>query len=90
MEKKIGFARDGNNISIGFSLNKVLEIEDKSSLLGKIMQNIKICNKYNVNYYIVNFINNKDEELNKDDIRSLGLTLGMLPGKINIIQKVVK
>ena len=79
-----------NNIMIGFSLKRILEIYDKSSLLGKIMQNIVLCNKYQVKTAIVNLIDNEKDECNINDLKSLGLTLGILPGKINIIQEILK
>jgi len=77
-----------NNIAIGFSFNKILKLnnEDKIDLLGKVMQNIMLCNKYKVKMVIVNFINNELDERNVNDIRDLGLTLGMRPGKFEILQ----
>lgn len=71
-----------NNISIGFSLNRLnkLNNNDKIKLIGKIMQNIILCNKYKVNFYVLNFDNNK----NINDLISLGISLGAK--KVNVIQ----
>ena len=71
-----------NNVGIGFSINNLQK--NKIDLLGKIMQNIMLCNKYKVKVYIVEFINN--EEHNIDDLKALGLILGISPGKVNILQ----
>ena len=77
-----------NNIAIGFSFNKILKLnnEERVNLLGKIMQNIMLCNKYKVKMYIVNFVNEKLDERNINDLRDFGITLGMLPGKFEILE----
>lgn len=77
-----------NNISIGFSLNRILKLnnEYKTNLFGKIMQNIMLCNKYKIKYYIINFINNELDRKNKRDLNDLGLTLGIRPGKFEILE----
>mgnify|MGYP001596744353 CR=1 FL=1 len=72
-----------NDVGIGFSINNLKENENKIDLLGKIMQNIMLCNKYKVKMYIVELNNNKH---NLDDLKSLGSTLGISPGKVNILQ----
>ena len=77
-----------NNAAIGFSINRLLKIsnEERTDLLGKIMQNIMLCNKYKVKMYIINFINNDLDKRNINDLKDLGLTLGMLPGKFEILE----
>ncbi len=67
-----------NNIGIGFSFDKLNRLNkiNKSKLFGKIMQNIILCNKYKVDYYIY------DLESNKNDLVSLGLSLGAKKVKI--------
>ena len=61
-----------NNTGIGFSLQRLKKLGklNKSKLLGKIIQNIVLCNKYKVPYYIV-----YDED-NKNDVEALGISLG--------------
>ena len=68
------------NVGIGFSLSRFNNLNklDKANLLGKILQNIMLCNKYKVKYYIVRFIN-----YNNNDINALALSLGIK--KVNII-----
>ena len=70
-----------NNIAIGFSLNKILKLDnvERVDLLGKVMQNIMLCNKYKVKMIIVNFINNELDKRNVNDLKELGISLGMLP-----------
>jgi ribonuclease P/MRP protein subunit RPP1 len=77
-----------DNISIGFSFNKILSsnYEERIDLFGKIMQNIMICNKYKVKMYIVNFIKNEIDKRNINDLKDLGISLGMLPGKFEILE----
>src|SRR3989344_8855768 len=77
-----------NNISIGFSLNRINNLNklQKINLFGKIMQNIMLCNKYKVKLFIVNFIN-KNEHKNINDLIALGMSLGAK--KINILQEKI-
>ena len=77
-----------NNISIGFSLNRINNLNklQKINLFGKIMQNIMLCNKYKVKLFIVNFIN-KNEHKNINDLIALGLSLGAK--KISILQEKI-
>ncbi len=77
-----------NNVSIGFSFNKILKSDnkEKAKLFGKIMQNIRLCNKYKVKMNIINFIKDESDERNIKDLKDLGLTLGMLPGKFEVLQ----
>ena len=41
-----------NNISIGFSLSSMLDKRKRHEIMGRIMQNIMLCKKYNVNIVI--------------------------------------
>ena len=77
-----------NNIIIGFNFNRILKLDnkEKAKLFGKIMQNIRLCNKYKVKMHIINFIKDEFDERNIKDLKDFGLTLGMLPGKFEVIQ----
>lgn len=74
-----------NSIGIGFSLNRLEKLNklNKVDLLGKIKQNIILCNKYKVKYYIVNFNNKK----NIKDLNALSLILGI--NNVDIIQEPI-
>src|SRR3989344_7408011 len=37
-----------NKIAIGFSFSEILKSKERSVLIGRIMQNIKLCRKYKV------------------------------------------
>ena len=59
------------NIGIGFSLSRLLKLNklDRARLLGKIMQNIILCNKYKVKIFILS------NNINHNDLEAFGLTL---------------
>jgi RNase P/RNase MRP subunit p30 len=66
-----------NNMQIGINFDEIAESEGKikAGILARIMQNIKICNKNKIQ---IKFINqNKKNQRNIYDLKSLGLTLGM-------------
>lgn len=66
-----------NNVVIGINLDEITgaDKKEKSEILARIKQNIKLCNK---NKLHMNFISLKEEN-NRDryDLKSLGLILGM-------------
>lgn len=66
-----------NNATIGINLDEILESqgEKKKDVLGRIKQNIKLCNK---NKLKMNFIALKEKN-NRDvyDLKALGIVLGM-------------
>jgi len=66
-----------NNVAIGINLDEIIlsEAKKKADVLARIMQNIRICNK---NKLKMKFIaQNKNNERNIFDLKSLGLVLGM-------------
>jgi len=68
-----------NNVTIGFSLNSILDSINKHVILGRIMQNIKLCRKYKVKTVIASFAFNPYEMRSPHDIISLFVSLGMHP-----------
>lgn len=68
-----------NNIAIGFDFNDVLNVREKYKILGRMMQNVKLCRKYKVKMLIFDF----KEERSKKELRSFGISLGMTPGEVN-------
>ena len=62
-----------NNITIGINLDEVIETKNKSEILARVKQNIKICNK---NKLKMRFIAEKYKR-NIYDLKALGLILGM-------------
>lgn len=64
-------------IILGINLDEIIESEqkEKALILGRVMQNIKLCNK---NKLKMKFVNEKTEnERNIYDLKSLGFILGM-------------
>ena len=64
-----------NNVSVGINLDEVLSaksLKEKSEILARIRQNIKLCNK---NKLKMNFVSNRN--INQYNLKSLGLILGM-------------
>ena len=64
-------------ISIGINLDEILQTKGKerSEILARIEQNIKLCNKNKIKMH---FISQKKENLKDNyDLKSLGLILGM-------------
>jgi ribonuclease P/MRP protein subunit RPP1 len=70
-----------NKIKIGVSLSNVLKAENmlRSQLLGRIMQNVRICRKYKVDMLLASFAHDPYEMRAPKDIMSLGVCLGMHP-----------
>ncbi len=66
-----------NNIAIGFDFNDILVSMEKGKILGRMMQNVKLCRKYKVKMLIFDF----KEERSKEELRSFGISLGMTPGE---------
>ncbi|MAE43046.1 hypothetical protein CMO93_04695 [Candidatus Woesearchaeota archaeon] len=66
-----------NSIAVGFSLNSILNSEKKHLILGRIMQNIKLCRKYGVKMIIASFAEKPFEMRSPHDLASLFLKLGM-------------
>lgn len=65
-----------NNITIGINLDEIINSKGKSKLeiLGRIKQNIKLCNK---NKLKMKFVSIKGNERDIYDLKALGLVLGM-------------
>ena len=64
-----------NNISLGFDMNKFksLNQDDLAKVLARVIQNIKLCEKFGVDMLIVG-------NYNKQDVLSFFLTLGSSTG----------
>ena len=65
-----------NDVIIGFSLSSILNAEDKYKVLGKIMQNIMLCRKFEVKTAIASFAQNSFGMRSPHDLASLFRTLG--------------
>ncbi|MFW6220254.1 MAG: RNase P subunit p30 family protein [Nanoarchaeota archaeon] len=66
-----------NNIYLVFSFSHILKSKNKEKLIGKIMQNIKLAQKYNVNTIIASFATNIFEMRNPKDLIAFFNTIKM-------------
>jgi ribonuclease P/MRP protein subunit RPP1 len=66
-----------NNIIIGINLDEIIEAKknQKSKIIARIKQNIKLCNKNKLKMKFINL--NKNNKKDIYDLKSLGLILGM-------------
>jgi len=64
------------NITIGVDLDEIILNKDqqKSEILARVKQNIKLCNKHKLK---MKFISPSNIKRNSHDIKALGLVLGM-------------
>lgn len=68
-----------NKVAIGFNFNEVLLLKDfeRADLLGRMMFNVKLCNKYKVKMIVCNSIKNNEEIRSESDLESFARVLGM-------------
>jgi len=66
-----------NKVAIGFNFDDLFD-NNRVSLLGKMMQNVKLCRKYKVKMVIFS------KDRSENDLKSFGAVLGMHPSEINI------
>ena len=71
-------ARDNKKI-IFFNFRNILlsEKNKRAVILGRLMQNIKLCRKYEVNIKIASFASLQEEMRSLSDIRSFCVAIGM-------------
>lgn len=67
-----------NDIAIGFDFNDILDTNFKAKILGRMMQNVKLCRKFKVKMVILDF----KKERSKEELKSFGISLGMTPGEV--------
>ena len=68
-----------NEIKIGFSFSDLLNADDekRAIILGRMVQNVILCNKYGVDMIIGSFAKNKYEMRSPNDLIAFGRLLGM-------------
>ena len=67
-----------NQVAIGFNFDDLEESKDREILIGRIMQNIRLCRKYKVDMVFDSFGNKKADVNN---LISFARVLGMTPGE---------
>ena len=53
----------------------------RGQILGRMMQNVKICRKYKTKMIVFSFAENKKEMRDVKDLISFGRVIGMTPGE---------
>ncbi len=66
-------------IAIGFSFNEVLinKGAKRAEIIGRMMQNVRLCRKYQLRMVLGSFAKNKWQMRLKNDLISFGVVLGM-------------
>ena len=76
------------NVSIGFSLNSIINSKNKGIIIGRVMQNIMLCRKYKVKTVIASFAETPFEMRSPYDVMSLFVNLGMRQEDINASMQI--
>ena len=73
-----------NNVTIAFSFRSLFKAvpERRAVLIGRMMQNIRLCRKFKVVMKIASFAQTPDEMHNPADLASLFVVLGMHPDEV--------
>lgn len=70
-----------NEIAIGFNFCDILNSKERDKLMGRMMQNIKLCRKFKVKMVFGCFTENEWEKREKIDLFAFAQVLGMSPGE---------
>lgn len=75
-----------NKVAIGFNFSNVLNSSgrERSKLIGRMAQNVKMCRKYKVKMIVSTFAKNKYELRSSDILKSFGKVIGMSPEDVKI------
>ncbi len=70
-----------NKVAIGIDFSEILRAGEKEReiLLGRIMQNIKLCRKYKVRMLLASFASSVLEMRSAHDLQALAQAIGMTP-----------
>jgi hypothetical protein len=68
-----------NDILVGYGVGKLLKSYQRDVVLGRIMQNIRFCRKFNVGMVLASFASEPYQMRSPHDIKALGISLGMTP-----------
>lgn len=72
-----------NGIAFAFSFSAILNARNRPLILGRIMQNIRLCRKHKVKMIFASFARNKWEMRAPEELRAFARTLGMTAGESN-------
>lgn len=70
-----------NDIAIGFNFCDILNSKERDKLIGRMMQNIRLCRKFKVKMVFDCFTEKEWEKREKRDLFAFAQVLGMSPGE---------
>jgi len=70
-----------NDVAVGFNFRDVLISKNRGIILGKMMQNVRLCRKYNVRMVVISGASDEYELKSARDLISFALVLNMTPGE---------
>ncbi|HLD15807.1 MAG TPA: RNase P subunit p30 family protein [Candidatus Nanoarchaeia archaeon] len=71
-----------NKIAIGFDFNLALNSDNKQKIIGRMMQNVKLCRKYKVRMALFSGAKNKFEMRSAKDLIAFGKVIGMTGSEV--------
>lgn len=66
-------------IAVAFSASEIIKAGEPWKIMGRIMQDIKLCRKYKIKMLFASFAQNKEEQAGAYELYSLAGLLGMHP-----------
>lgn len=72
-----------NKVAIGFSFSDILNSNERGKLLGRMMQNVRLCRKYKVKIVFASFARTKYEQRNAKDLMAFARAMGMNGNQAN-------
>lgn len=76
-------------VVVGIDFNEVLQAENRELIIGRIMQNIKLCRKYKVKMLLASFASGLLELRDAQDLIAFAQTIGMTPEEAKESLKVI-
>ncbi len=72
------------DVAIGFSFSDVLNAKQRAVVLGRMMQNVRLCRKYKVRMVLASFAKDPADMRPANELMAFGQTLGMTPKEVTI------
>lgn len=71
-----------NDVAIGFSFSDLLNSNYRSIVLGRMMQNVRLCRKYKVRMVVASFAKDPWEMRSAYDLLAFAQVVGMTPKEV--------
>ena len=79
-----------NDVAIGFSFSDLLNSKYRAVVLGRMMQNVRLCRKYKVRMVLASFAHDPWEMRSAYDLLAFGQVLGMTPKEATVALNFTK